>query len=74
MAGGRMSEETRGAVVTPHITYLSRDEVQQRRRSLLERAGMDVATLRHRAEELRLSPEQEQLLQELDDLEFLAGE
>jgi hypothetical protein len=60
--------------MTPPITFMTSEQIEARREDLLSRAGLDLETLRRRAEEYRLSPEQSQILDELDDLAFLAGE
>lgn len=60
--------------MTPPITYLSPTDISARRAELLERAGLDLQTLRERGAEYRLSPEQAAILEELEDLAFLAGE
>lgn len=58
----------------PTIEYLNAHEIQTRRTELLRRAGLELATLKERAAQYRLSPEQSAILDELEDLEFLAGE
>lgn len=58
----------------PTIQYLDADEIRARRAELLRQAGLDLATLKERAAQYRLSPEQSAILDELEDLEFLAGE
>jgi len=60
--------------MTPPITFMTSEQIEARRADLLARAGLDLETLRRRADEYRLSPEQAQILDELDDLDFLAGE
>jgi len=60
--------------MTPPITILTPAEIEDRRKTLLAQAGLDLATLRERGETYQLSPEQAAILRELDDLEFLAGE
>ena len=60
--------------MTLPITFMTAEQIETRRAELLSRAGLDRETLRLRAEQYRLSPEQAQILDELDDLDFLAGE
>ena len=60
--------------MTLPITFMTAEQIETRRAELLSRAGLDLETLRLRAEQYRLSPEQAQILDELDDLDFLAGE
>ncbi|NMR19736.1 hypothetical protein [Cellulomonas fimi] len=59
--------------MTPSITYLSPTDIAERRSELLERAGLELDTLRQRGAEYRLSPEQAAVLKDLEDLVFLAG-
>lgn len=59
--------------MTPPITILTPAEIAQRRAELLAETGLDYDTLCERGAEYRLSPEQAVILQELEDLDFLAG-
>jgi len=73
--GGSMrGTRCEGVGMTPPITFMTSEQIEARRADLLARAGLDLETLRRRADEYRLSPEQAQILDELDDLDFLAGE
>lgn len=58
----------------PTIIVLTPEEIEQRRRDLLAASGLDHETLRERGANFMLSPEQAAILNELENLEFLAGE
>jgi len=64
--------KTKESTVT-QITFLTKPEIEELRAKLLAEAGLDLAELRTRQAAYMLSPEQSLILEELEDLEFLAG-
>ena len=58
--------------MAPTITFLTPDQIAARLADLLEKSGLDLETLRKRGAQFRLSPEQTVILEQVEDLEFLA--
>lgn len=61
------------ALVGPTIEFLDDDKISERRRTLLERAHMTEDELRTRAALFQLTPEEASILNEIEDLDFLAS-
>jgi len=59
--------------VEPVVEMLSRDEINRRRAELLASTGLDLETLRERAENWQLSPEQRFAWEEYDGLTWILG-
>ena len=57
----------------PTIVVLSPHQIEKRRAELLAASGLDYETLRRRGAHYMLSPEQTAILNELENLEFLAS-
>lgn len=55
------------------IRVLTRDELDERRRQLLSKAGCSLYELRERAREYKLTLDELEIVRELERLEFLAG-
>ncbi|MCW2693093.1 MAG: hypothetical protein JWM48_2905 [Mycobacterium sp.] len=55
----------------PSLELMSRQELEQLRRELVQRAGLPEDELRRRAEVYNLTPEQSALADEISDLEYL---
>jgi hypothetical protein len=58
--------------MTAELISVSRDELQQRRRELLQKVA-DVDDLRRRADEHALTPDERDVLIELEEVDFLLG-
>lgn len=60
--------------MSPTIIVLTPEDIELRRKELLAASGLDYDTLRERGANYMLSPEQAAILNELENLEFLASE
>lgn len=58
-------------MASPLIEFVSRATLEERRTALLERSGLELEELRSRAETYALSPEQRDILDAVEDVDYL---
>jgi len=61
-------------MAAPLIEFVTRKDLEERRAVLLERSGLDLGELRSRAETYSVTPEQRDILDALEDVDYLLGE
>lgn len=60
--------------MTAELVHLTRDQLLERRRLILGRIDVDELTLRERAQDHALTPEERDALLELEAVTFLLGD
>lgn len=60
-----------GAVSEVVIEYVDLDQLKSRREALIRQSGLNLEELRARAAVWAITPEQRDILEELDDVDYL---